>query len=199
MVNEQLFLYLLHFDPKHWSSPLGWPNPASKYRGDHRRAVYQGGVAYHLRDPRRSHLGQWAAIYQERFEFTLKALFNLKVNAANTRLSRLHQETSRSTPAIHRRFTVLTDKNIIGETAVSNIPVLPEYVYDPNGWMKKCPLNHLTDTVYASIGSTVVPNGQDGTKPREPFRILPTLSTRPGTPGKGFIVRRRCFMSLRNG
>ncbi|MCB0592601.1 MAG: hypothetical protein H6557_12300 [Lewinellaceae bacterium] len=148
-VNEQIFLYLLHFDPRtlELAPQLAKSRPAIEEIDE---GPYQGGVAYtfEIHDEARWDNGQ--PITGKDFEFTLKALFNPKVNAANVRAYLDYIRDVEVDSANPRRFTVLTDKKyIIGETAVSNIPILPEYIYDPNGLLKDIPLAHLASPGYA--------------------------------------------------
>lgn len=149
-VNEQIFLYLLHFDPEalELAPQLAKSRPVVE---EITEGPYQGGIAYTFELHEAAAWDNGQPITAGDFVFTLKALFNPRVQAANVRAYLDYIKDVEIDPENPRRFTVLTDqKYIIGETAVSNIPVLPEYIYDPNRLMRPVPLTHLTDTAYVA-------------------------------------------------
>lgn len=81
------------------------------------------------------------------FAFTLKATFNPRVQAQRVRayLSFISDvEVDTDNP---KRFTVVTNEKFIqSEEYVSSlIPVMPAYVYDPDGLLEEILLNTLTD------------------------------------------------------
>ncbi|MCB0550888.1 MAG: hypothetical protein KDD19_25185 [Phaeodactylibacter sp.] len=189
VVNEQLFLYLLHFDPKtlELTPQLAKSRPSIE---EITEGPYQGGVAYTFEIHEEAAWDNGQPITGKDFEFTLKALFNPKVNAANIRAYLDYIRDIEIDAGNPRKFTVLTDKKyIIGETAVSNIPILPEYVYDPNGWMKNVPLNHLTDTAYVSqLTGPAVPNGQLAQESQAVQDFADAFNSPQYSREKGFIV-----------
>ncbi len=84
-------------------------------------------------------------------DFSLKALFNPHVQAQRLRPYLEMVRQVRVDPANPKRFTILTDrKYILGEAAVSNVTVLPEYVYDPDSLMRAYVLTDLTDPAQMS-------------------------------------------------
>ena len=159
VVNEQIFLYLLHFDSK----TLELQPQLAKSRAQIEEVSdgpYQGGMAYTFEIQEEATWDNGQPITGKDFEFTLKALFNPKVNAAHIRAYLDYIRSISIDPDNPRRFTVFSDKKyIIGETAVSNIPVLPEYIYDPNGLLKDIPLDSLSSPAYADRLNS--PAGQD--------------------------------------
>ncbi len=80
------------------------------------------------------------------FVFTLKALFNPKVNADAYR-SYLNMVTGIEVdPENPKKFTVFTDRPyILSELAISTMVVYPEHVFDPEGLMRDIPLADLLD------------------------------------------------------
>ncbi|MCB0585132.1 MAG: hypothetical protein KDD06_07405 [Phaeodactylibacter sp.] len=149
VVNEQIFLYLLHFDPQtlELAPQLAKGRPVVE---EITEGPYKGGVSYTFEIIEEAKWDNGQPVTGKDFEFTLKALFNPKVNAANIRAYLDYIKDIRIDPDNPRKFTVITDKKyIIGETAVSNIPILPEYIYDPNGLLKDIPLTHLTSPAFA--------------------------------------------------
>ena len=149
VVNEQIFLYLLHFDPQTLELQpqlaKGRPKVEELSNGE-----YAGGVAYTFEIHEEASWDNGQPITARDFEFTLKALFNPKVNAAGVRAYLDYIRDVRPDPGNPKRFTVFTDKKyIIGETAVSNIPILPEYIYDPGGLLKTIALKELADPARA--------------------------------------------------
>jgi len=149
VVNEQIFLNLLHFDPKtlELAPQLAKARPTVEEIAS---GEYQGGVAYTFEIHDEANWDNGQPITAKDFVFTLKALFNPRVNAANVRAYLDNIKDVRIDPANSKKFTVFADKKyIIGETAVSNIPILPEYIYDPNGLLKDIPLRSLADPTVA--------------------------------------------------
>lgn len=149
VVNEQIFLYLLHFDPQTLELQpqlaKGRPKVEELSNGE-----YAGGVAYTFEIHEEASWDNGQPITARDFEFTLKALFNPKVNAAGVRAYLDYIRDVQPDPGNPKRFTVFTDKKyIIGETAVSNIPILPEYIYDPGGLLKTIALKELADPARA--------------------------------------------------
>lgn len=149
VVNEQIFLYLLHFDPQTLELQpqlaKGRPKVEELSNGE-----YAGGVAYTFEIHEEASWDNGQPITARDFEFTLKALFNPKVNAAGVRAYLDYIRDVQPDPGNPKRFTVFTDKKyIIGETAVSNIPILPEYIYDPGGLLKTISLKELADPARA--------------------------------------------------
>ncbi len=185
-VNEQIFLYLLHFDPKtlELSPQLAKARPEVEEISE---GPYQGGVAYTFEIHDEATWDNGQPITGKDFEFTLKALFNPKVNAANVRTYLDYIKEVEIDPDNPRRFTVFTDKKyIIGETAVSNIPVLPEYAYDPNGLMKEIALASLTDPAYVERINGEGPGLEEERKAIQDF--ADAFNSPEYSREKGFIV-----------
>jgi peptide/nickel transport system substrate-binding protein len=144
-VNEQMFYYLLHFDPQTLELvpqlAKAKPEVTELTEGE-----YAGGIAYtfELHDAAEWDNGQ--PITARDFEFTLKALFNPRVNAAPVRAYLDFIADLQIDPANPKRFTVISDKKyIVAEAAVSNLPIMPEYVYDPQGLLRPFALRDLAE------------------------------------------------------
>ncbi len=134
-INEQIFLYLLHFDPQ----TLELTPQLAKSRPEIREITegeYAGGMAYTFELLDEARWDDGSPITAKDMEFTLKVLFNPKVNAAHLRAYLDYIAGLETYPDNPRKFTVLTSrKYILGEAAVSNLPILPPQVYDPEGLM----------------------------------------------------------------
>jgi len=145
VINEQLFLSLLQFNPRSLKldPQLAVARPKIE---ELETGPYAGGVSYTFEIQPEAVWDNGQPILASDFVFTLKALLNPKVPAAHVRpyLDFVQQvEIDSENP---KRFTVFTDgKYIIGETVVSNIPVLPEYAYDPEQRLQAFAFSDLAD------------------------------------------------------
>lgn len=150
VINELLFLNLLHFNPQtlELEPQLAKARPLVEEVNE---GLYTGGVAYtfELHDEAVWDNGQ--PITAQDFVFTLKALLNPKVNAAHVRAYLDFIKNVSIDPDNPKKFTVYSDgKYIIGETVVSNIPLMPEHRYDPEGLLRPFSLEAMTDPEQAA-------------------------------------------------
>lgn len=113
--------------------------------------LWAGGVAYTFKILDEAVWDNGQPVTGHDVAFSLKALFNPHVQAQRLRPYLEMVREVRVDPDDPRRFTVLTDqKYILGEAAVSNVTVLPEYAYDPDTLMRRYTLAELTDPALAS-------------------------------------------------
>lgn len=121
---------------------------AAPQSADIEQGPWAGGVAYQFEILEAARWDNGQPITGYDVAFSLKALFNPHVQAQRLRpyLEMVREvQVDADNP---RRFTVLTDqKYILGEAAVSNVTVLPEYAYDPDSLMRGYALAELTDPV----------------------------------------------------
>ena len=107
---------------------------------------FAGGVAYTFEINETAVWDNGTPITGHDVAFTLKTIFNPKVEAASV-ISWLIMikdiEIDADNP---KKFTIFTDRQyILGLDAISNIDILPAYVYDAQGLMKNVDLKDLTD------------------------------------------------------
>lgn len=145
VVNEQLFLNLLHFNPEtlELQPQLAKAPPTVREITEGPDA---GGVAYTFEIHEAATWDDGRPITGHDLAFTLKAILNPKVSAAHFRaylefISRV--EVAEENP---KRFTVFANKKyILGEPAISNMTVLPAHKYDPEGRMAPYTVADLAD------------------------------------------------------
>lgn len=144
-VYEQIFAYLLKFDPTtlELEPYLAKARPEQQLLTD---GPYQGGVAYTFEIREEARWEDGAPVTGADVAFTLKAILNPKVNAAVFR-SYLDfvrdMEIDADNP---QKFTVVTDrKYILGEEVVGTLAILPAAVYDPEGIMAEVPFQELAN------------------------------------------------------
>lgn len=135
-VNENIFQYLLSFNPRtlELTPQLAKAKPVVE---ELTSGPYSGGVSYTFELQDEANWDNGTPVTARDFEFTLKAIFNPKVNAAPVRAYLDFIADMQIDPDNPKRFTVLANKKyILGEPVVGNLIVLPEYVYDPNGLLR---------------------------------------------------------------
>jgi peptide/nickel transport system substrate-binding protein len=145
IIYENIFLYLLDFDPQTFELKpqlaKGLPEIAEITEGP-----YAGGVAYTYELFEEAAWDDGSPITGEDVAFTLKILFNPEVNAGPIRTYLEFIKDIEIDPENPKRFTIMTSqKYIIGEAAISNIPIYPAYVYDADGALADITLSDLTN------------------------------------------------------
>lgn len=129
-VYEQIFAYLLNFD----SETLELAPYLAKSRPETTLLMagpYQGGVAYTFEIREEAKWENGSAVTARDFEFSLKAIFNPKVNSAAFRSYLEFVKNVEIDTTNPRKFTVYTNrKYILGEEALGTLAVLPAYLYD---------------------------------------------------------------------
>lgn len=145
VVNEQLFLNLLHFNPTtlELEPQLAKSPPVVEEINEGPNA---GGVAYTFEIHEVAVWDDGSPITGHDLAFTLKAILNPKVNAAHYR-AYLEFISEVEVNADHpKAFTVYANKKyILGEPAISNMTVLPAHIYDPEGLLSPYRVADLSD------------------------------------------------------
>lgn len=149
-VNELLFLNLLQFNP----TTLELQPQLAKSRPQI-TAITEGpwkdGLAYTFELHETAVWDNGAPITGNDALFTFKALFVPQVNSAPARSYLDFVKDLTVDVSNPKRFTVYTDrKYILGEAAISTMPVYPEYQYDPKGRLRNYALNDLTNPELAT-------------------------------------------------
>lgn len=143
-VHQNIFFYLLDFDRQtlELSPQLAKSRPDIKPINSGPDA---GGLSYTFELHEEVSWDNGQPVTGKDFEFTLKVLFNPFVNAAAVRSYLDFVTDIEIDPNNNKRFTVFTNKKyIVGEAVISNIPVIPDFVYDPQGMMANISLRELT-------------------------------------------------------
>lgn len=145
-VSDQIFMYLITVDPETFEfiPLLAKSLPTSE---DIAEGPYKGGVAYTFEIHDEAVWENGSPVTGNDFAFTVKAIFNPLVQAQRTRpyFERIVDvQVDANNP---KKFTVLTnEKYILGMEAIGNtIPVMPEYLFDPQGLMKNISIADLHD------------------------------------------------------
>lgn len=144
-VNELLFLNLLQFDPAtlELQPQLAKSRPQMATISE---GPWKGGIAYTFELHEEAAWDNGAPITGDDVLFTFKALFVPQVNSAPARSYLDFVKDLRVDVSNPRRFTVYTNlQYILGEAAISSMPVYPEYSYDARGRLRKYTLRDLTD------------------------------------------------------
>lgn len=146
-IGDYIFLYLFTVNPKTYAyEPLlikSLPTTTDITEGP-----YAGGVAYTFELLDEAVWDNGTPVTANDYVFTLKATLNPRVQAQQLRPFLEHIRDVQIDANNPKKFTVLTNqKYILGMEAIGNtIPVLPEYIFDPNGLLKNVSLTEMTDT-----------------------------------------------------
>jgi ABC-type transport system substrate-binding protein len=139
-IYEQLFLNLLQFNP----DDLVLTPELAKSRPEILETT--DGVAYTFEILEAAKWDNGSPITARDFAFTLKAILNPKVNAAQVRSYLEFITDMVIDPENPKKFTVFTDgKYTIGEAVIGNIPPMPAYFYDPGGLLENITVKQLAD------------------------------------------------------
>ncbi|MEM1220752.1 MAG: ABC transporter substrate-binding protein [Bacteroidota bacterium] len=147
---RQVMQYLLFLDPEtgQLSPQLALDFPTSTPIED---GPFAGGTAYTFEIHPEATWDNGTPVTGNDYAFSIKAILNPKVPAARLRpyLDPIGEvEVDSENP---RKFTVLTDEKYIltEETISGTVPVLPAYLYDPNGLMEAYKISELSDPANA--------------------------------------------------
>lgn len=150
IVFENMFLYLLQFDPQTFElkPQLAKGRPEAE---EITEGPYAGGMAYTFEFQEEAKWDNGTPITGEDMRFTLKVMFNPLVKAGPYRAYLEFIKDIEVDPENPKRFTIFSyPKYIIGEAAIGNMLVYPSYIYDPEGLMKPFKLSDLTDSEKAT-------------------------------------------------
>jgi peptide/nickel transport system substrate-binding protein len=146
MVVENLFMYLLTYDPFTLAlqPDLAVARPKAE---DITSGPYAGGVAYTFEILPEAVWDNGSPVTGYDYLFSLKAILNPLVQAAAVRAYLGDLAAVEVDPANPKKFRVtLREKTFLGEETVGGLfALLPEYAYDPKGLLKTIPLSDLTD------------------------------------------------------
>ncbi len=108
---------------------------------------YQGGLAYTFEIRENAVWDDGSPVTANDFIFTLKATLHPLVQSVRLRPYLAFIKDIQVDAANPKKFTVLTnEKYFLGEEAIGNvIPVMPAYVYDPEGILAGIPLTDFTN------------------------------------------------------
>ncbi len=149
-VSDQIFQYLVTIDPETFEfiPLLAKSLPTTT---DITEGAYKGGVAYAFEIQDEAVWENGSPVTGNDFAFTVKTVLNPLVQAQRIRPYFEFIKDIQVDPNNPKKFTVLTDeKYILGMEAIGNtVPVLPEYLFDPQGLMKKITITDLSDATKA--------------------------------------------------
>ena len=141
VVNEHLFLNLLHFNPNTLKLEPQLAKAAPVVQ-----EINEGRVSYTFELHEEAQWDDGTPITGHDFAFTLKAILNPKVNAAHFRAYLEFISGVEVNEANPKQFTVFANKKyILGEPAISNMTVLPAHIYDPEQLLAKYTVAELAD------------------------------------------------------
>lgn len=107
---------------------------------------WKGGIAYSFEIHEAATWDNGSPITGHDVAFTLKAIFNPKVESGSVISWLLLIKDIEIDPDNPKKFTILTDQTyILGRDAVSNLDIMPAYIYDEKGLMKDVKLKDLTN------------------------------------------------------
>ncbi len=149
VINDQLFLNLLQFEPVtlELQPQLAKSRPQISEITD---GPLKGGVSYTFEIHSEAVWDNGTPITGNDALFTYKALYVPQVNSSAVRSYLDFVKDLRVDASNPKRFTVYTDrKYILGEAAIGNMPVYPEYHYDALGRLRAYALEELADPARA--------------------------------------------------
>ncbi|PHN07166.1 ABC transporter substrate-binding protein [Flavilitoribacter nigricans] len=150
VVNEQLFQYLLQFDPETLQMVPQLATSRAEV-SENTEGPYVGGVAYtfEIRPEARWDDGQ--PVTAEDVAFSLKALFHPEITPPAIRSyfdAFKHIEIDPDNP---KKFTIYSNQTyMLGEAALGGIAVMPAHIYDEAGVLKDIPLSDMSDEAKAT-------------------------------------------------
>ncbi len=145
-INSQLFMYLTTINPKTYEFEpfLAKSLPVVE---EITEGPLKGGVAYTFEILDEAVWDNGSPVTANDYIFTIKTVLNPLVQAQRIRPYLAFIKDIQVDPNNPKKFTVYTnEKYILGEEAVANtVPVIPEYVYDPEGLMRNFSIADLSD------------------------------------------------------
>lgn len=145
-LNFQMFSYLLTLDPETLEliPQLANDRPAVELLEE---GPYAGGTSYSYEIHEEAVWEDGSPVTGADYAFTLKAVLNPQVPAVRLRPHITLIKDVVVDADNPKRFTVVTDKRFFSgeEKTSSTFPIMPEKVYDPNGYLKDIPVTDFTD------------------------------------------------------
>lgn len=146
-LNFQIFSYLLTLDPETLEliPQLAKARPTIDLISD---GPYAGGAKYTYEIHEEAVWEDGSSVTGHDYAFTLKAVLNPEVPAVRLRPHITLIKDVIVDENNPKRFSVFTDKRFFSgeEKTASTFSVLPEKVYDPNGYLKDIPVTDFTNT-----------------------------------------------------
>lgn len=145
-LNFQMFSYLLTLDPESLEliPQLAKARPTVTFLEE---GPYAGGTSYSYEIHEEAVWEDGSPVTGADYVFTLKAVLNPEVPAVRLRPHITLIKDVVIDADNPKKFTVVTDKRFFSgeEKTASTFPVMPEKVYDPNGYLKDIPVSEFTD------------------------------------------------------
>ncbi len=145
-LNFQIFSYLLTLDPESLEliPQLAKARPTIEFITD---GPYAGGTNYQYEIHEEAVWEDGSPVTGHDYAFTLKAVLNPDVSAVRLRPHITLIKDVIVDESNPKSFTVVTDKRFFSgeEKTASTFSILPEKVYDPNGYLKDIPVAEFTD------------------------------------------------------
>lgn len=145
-LNFQMFSYLLTLDPESLEliPQLAKARPTVTFLEE---GPYAGGTSYGYEIHEKAVWEDGSPVTGADYAFTLKAALNPEVPAVRLRPHITLIKDVVIDADNPKKFTVVTDKRFFSgeEKTASTFPVMPEKVYDPNGYLRDIPVSEFTD------------------------------------------------------
>ncbi|NRB46252.1 MAG: hypothetical protein HRU41_01170 [Saprospiraceae bacterium] len=145
MVFEYMFPYLMTYDAQSLE-PIPQLAVAKPEISEIESGPNAGNLAYTFILQEKANWDNGTPVTGHDMAFTLKAMFNPLVPAAHLRSYFDFIAGVEVDEANPKRFTITTQKPyMLQELGLSSLPVMPAYLYDPDGLMADIPLEDLTN------------------------------------------------------
>lgn len=150
VLNEQLFQYLLQFDPKTLELQPQLATGRAMIE-ELTEGTYAGGVAYTFEIRPEATWDDGRPVTAEDVAFSLKVLFHTGITPSAIRSYFDAFKDILVDPDNPRKFTIFSNqKYMLGEAALGGIAVMPAHIYDEAGVMAQFALTDLSDEASAS-------------------------------------------------
>ncbi|MBK7874087.1 MAG: hypothetical protein IPJ74_27290 [Saprospiraceae bacterium] len=150
VIVDQMYMYLLTVDPQSFElmPHLAKALPTIQEITD---GPWKGGLSYAFEIHDEAVWDNGTPVTGNDYLFSIKAVMNPVIPAARLRSYLADIKDIQVDPDNPKKFTVFTNqKYMLGTESVSNsVPIMPEYLYDPQGLMKNFTLVDLSDPAKA--------------------------------------------------
>lgn len=145
VVNEQLFQYLLQFNPETLELNPQLASGRAEIE-EITEGLYAGGVAYTFEIRPEAKWDDGRDITAEDVAFSLKTLFHPEVTPSAIRSYFDSFKDLAIDPDNPKKFTVFSNqKYMLAEAALGGIAVMPAHIYDESGVMQQFSLSEMSD------------------------------------------------------